>query len=229
MNDVQYFATLREANAARQDMWDGAAGKLDLAYRANELAGEVGEALSAYETHMLNVLDKSMGLAKAAGRMANVAKKIERERRGLRGSRATLEELADELGDVVVCVDLIARAEGLPDVERLGAAKFNKTSDKVDLPVKVGFRPFATYHYFKPGSGKWYAEGTGATVPIDGMNATHDSLYVLNGGRMPGITGDGKDFDVVVLDPTSFPRMVHAVRHYRGDPDVDPVNGETQE
>ena len=55
---------LRAADQKRQAEWD-TDGKADLAYRGNELAGEVGEA-------------------------CNVIKKIERERRGLRGSRATV-------------------------------------------------------------------------------------------------------------------------------------------
>jgi NTP pyrophosphatase (non-canonical NTP hydrolase) len=76
------FNTLRAANAARQKEWDKAGG-IDAAYRANELAGETGEA-------------------------CNVIKKLERERLGIRGSRDNVEHLGDELADVMICVDLIA-------------------------------------------------------------------------------------------------------------------------
>lgn len=79
---MTYYTTLREANIARQAEWD-AGNAITLTYRANELAGEMGEA-------------------------CNVIKKLERERLGIRGSRATLLQLAEELADVVICADLTA-------------------------------------------------------------------------------------------------------------------------
>lgn len=104
------FDRLRAANLTRQNEWDKD-GKIDLSYRGNELAGEVGEA-------------------------CNVIKKLERERHGIRGSRATVEQLGDELADAIICVDLIAAAAGLD----LGAAvkrKFNATSEKYDLRTRI--------------------------------------------------------------------------------------------
>jgi len=74
---------LHKANFARQKEWDSSDAKTDLDFCSVELAGEVGEA-------------------------CNIIKKIERERLGMRGSRATLEDLADELGDVIICCDLMA-------------------------------------------------------------------------------------------------------------------------
>lgn len=59
------YHSLRAANVARQEEWDPG-DKITLSYRGNELAGEVGEA-------------------------CNIIKKIERERLGIRGSRATVE------------------------------------------------------------------------------------------------------------------------------------------
>lgn len=106
------YVTLREANVARQKEWDVGGKTNDLAYRGNELAGEVGEA-------------------------CNVVKKIERERRGLRGSRATLDQLIEELADVVICVDLLALVEGI-DLEEAVRNKFNKTSEKVGLQTRMG-------------------------------------------------------------------------------------------
>jgi NTP pyrophosphatase (non-canonical NTP hydrolase) len=104
------FTTLREANIHRQGLWD-AGNQIDLAYRGNELAGEVGEA-------------------------CNVIKKIARERLGIRGSRAALSQLAEELADVVICADLIAMAEGI-NLEEAVSAKFNATSEKVGLPTRL--------------------------------------------------------------------------------------------
>lgn len=100
------FAELQTANLYRQQEWDPMS-RTDMSYRGNELAGEVGEA-------------------------CNVIKKLERERLGLRGSRADANQLADELADVIICCDLIASASGI----NLGEAvrqKFNATSDKVGL------------------------------------------------------------------------------------------------
>lgn len=80
------YPTLRDANQARQREWD-TGNQITLAYRGNELAGEAGEA-------------------------CNVIKKLERERLGIRGSRATPAQLAEELADVVICADLIAMDAG---------------------------------------------------------------------------------------------------------------------
>jgi len=101
---------LRAANIARQIEWDKDDG-IDAAYRGNELAGEVGEA-------------------------CNVIKKLERERRGIRGSRATVEDLADELADVVICTDLIAMQYDI-DLDAAVERKFNATSEKVGLQTRL--------------------------------------------------------------------------------------------
>lgn len=104
------YLTLREANAVRQKEWD-AGGQVDNSYRGNELAGEVGEA-------------------------CNVIKKLERERMGIRGSRDTVEHLAEELADVIICTDLIAAAYGI-DLDAAVARKFNATSEKVGLKTRM--------------------------------------------------------------------------------------------
>jgi NTP pyrophosphatase (non-canonical NTP hydrolase) len=101
---------LRNANLTRQREWDPA-DTITLAYRGNELAGEVGEA-------------------------CNIIKKLERARLGIRGSRATTEMLAEELADVVICLDLIAMQARID----LGAAvreKFNGTSEKYGLATRI--------------------------------------------------------------------------------------------
>ena len=76
------FDNLRAANTVRQLEWDPSSQITGL-YRAVELAGEVGE-------------------------LANVVKKLERERLGLPGSRESVEHLAEELADVFICIDLLA-------------------------------------------------------------------------------------------------------------------------
>ena len=107
------FKDLRKANAERQALWcDDPTRQPDLSFRGNELAGETGEA-------------------------CNVIKKLERERHGWRGSRATVQDLADELADVIICVDLIAMGAGI-DLSVAVREKFNLTSRKVGLPTMIG-------------------------------------------------------------------------------------------
>lgn len=106
------FTNLREANSARQDAWIADSGNVpDLSFRGNELAGEVGEA-------------------------CNVIKKLERARHGWRGSRDTVEHLAEELADVVICADLIAISAGI-DLDAAVALKFNATSEKQGFPHRM--------------------------------------------------------------------------------------------
>jgi NTP pyrophosphatase (non-canonical NTP hydrolase) len=106
------YSTLREANAARQDAWIAGSGNVpDLSFRGNELAGETGE-------------------------VCNVIKKLERERLGWRGSRDTVEHLAEELADTVICADLVALAAGI-DLNAAVARKFNATSEKNGFPHRM--------------------------------------------------------------------------------------------
>ena len=104
--EMKSFDLLREANVTRQREWDRG-DVITIEYRGNELAGEVGEA-------------------------CNIVKKLARERLGVRGSRATLEQLADELADVIICADLVAMQAGI-DLGRAVARKFNSTSEKNGL------------------------------------------------------------------------------------------------
>ncbi|WP_421416497.1 MazG-like family protein [Agrobacterium tumefaciens] len=87
----------------------------DLSFRGNELAGEVGEA-------------------------CNVIKKLERERHGWRGSRASMEDLKAEVADVIHCATLVAITAGF-DLERAVISKFNETSQKNELRAKISTRP----------------------------------------------------------------------------------------
>ena len=87
----QIYTTLRSANEARAAIW-GAGGIINLDWRVNELVGEAGEA-------------------------CNVMKKLVREQKKERGSRATYDDLLEELSDVIICLDLLAMAESLPDLD----------------------------------------------------------------------------------------------------------------
>lgn len=121
------WPTLREANLARQQEWDGSV-KCDGSYKANEMGGETGEALE--------VALKLLELAVRVGKAQNTVKKLERERLGMRGSKATREQLEDELGDVLITVDLLAIYYGI-DPDQAARKKFNKTSAKVGLKTRV--------------------------------------------------------------------------------------------
>lgn len=114
-NDNNFaFTSLRAANVARQKEWDSdskISGPLGKLWRANELSGECGEA-------------------------SNVVKKLVREELNIRGSRATVEQLAEELADVVICADLLAQEYGI-NLDEAVRAKFNATSEKVGLRTRL--------------------------------------------------------------------------------------------
>ncbi|MDW9363642.1 hypothetical protein GOA99_19600 [Sinorhizobium meliloti] len=105
---------LQAAHIDRQEEWCPDQ-KPDLSFRGNEMAGEVGEA-------------------------CNVIKKLERERHGWRGSRATKEQLAEELADVVHTAVLCAITAGI-DLEPAVVAKFNSTSEKNGLASRLSSPP----------------------------------------------------------------------------------------
>lgn len=104
------FAQLRDANSRRQDEWEGGT-PFSLEYLGNAMAGECGEA-------------------------CNVIKKIVRERLGARGSRARSIDLANELADIIIYADLIARKESI-DLGEAVRRKFNETSVRNGLSVKI--------------------------------------------------------------------------------------------
>ena len=105
------FNTLRGANRNRQAEWPGNE-HADVAFRALEVAGEAGE-----------VCEK--------------VKKFLRAERGIAGSTATKEDIADEMGDLLVSLDLLADALGI-DLGRAASDKFNATSAKYGMRTYVG-------------------------------------------------------------------------------------------
>jgi NTP pyrophosphatase (non-canonical NTP hydrolase) len=105
-----FLTQLRRVNTERYNAW-AEGDDAGIMFDAIELGGEVGELL-------------------------NVVKKLEREERGWRGSRATDADFADECGDVLICLDKLARRRGV-DLARATARKFNATSDKQGFPHKL--------------------------------------------------------------------------------------------
>lgn len=77
------------------------------------------------------------------GEAANVAKKLNRIRDGLAGANAAHEieeylrnELAKEIADTFIYLDLLAASEGI-DLAEAVPAKFNATSEKLGLPHRI--------------------------------------------------------------------------------------------
>ena len=106
------YSNMRQANVERGIEWSNGAKDGPLFY-AIELFGEAGELL-------------------------NVVKKLERERLGMVGSRATMQDLTDELADAVICLDLLAIAYDLPNIKRYETAD-DWTSYQADaLAVSFG-------------------------------------------------------------------------------------------
>lgn len=106
-----FLHRLRRVNSARLVAWEGGT-KADPLFHAAELGGEVGELL-------------------------NVVKKLHREAMGWRGSRSSEGDLAEEIGDVLICLDKLAAQYGI-DIEAATTSKFDKTSKKVGLPHTLG-------------------------------------------------------------------------------------------
>lgn len=117
------FNALRTANNARQKEWPGN-DKIDIAFRTIEVAGECGE-------------------------LAEAIKKYLRADRGIKGSTAGLENIADELADVIISIDLLA-ADLHIDLGQAVSSKFNATSNKYNL--KTYFRNDDDFKDTKPGS-----------------------------------------------------------------------------
>jgi len=61
---------------------------------------------------------------------------LERQRLGITGSTATLDQLADELADVLICVDLVGMTAGI-DLEAALVRKFNPSSEKLGVKTRM--------------------------------------------------------------------------------------------
>lgn len=85
------------------------------------------------------IMFDALELGGEVGELLNVVKKLEREDRGWRGSRASEQDFADECADVLICLDKLARRRGV-DLAAATVAKFNATSEKVGLPHMLAAR-----------------------------------------------------------------------------------------
>lgn len=104
-----FLQRLHAVCAERQKEW--AEGDVEPLFFATEFGGEAGEIL-------------------------NEVKKLERERRGWRGSRTTVDKLGTELGDGLITLVNLANVYGI-NLEDVATAKFNESSAKNDLPHRV--------------------------------------------------------------------------------------------
>lgn len=101
---------LRKANIERQKEWGGD-DRCDVAFRAVEVAGETGEMLEKVKKHL-------------------------RLLRGIQGSTASVIEVAEEMADVVISLDLLATQMGINLAEAV-PHKFNKTSTKYGFETRI--------------------------------------------------------------------------------------------
>jgi NTP pyrophosphatase (non-canonical NTP hydrolase) len=101
---------LRHANRKRQAEWPGNE-KADVAFRCIEVAGEAGEVCEA-------------------------VKKFLRAQRGIKGTTADVSKVADEMGDLMVSLDLLADELGI-DLGDATRRKFNATTAKYGLTVTL--------------------------------------------------------------------------------------------
>jgi NTP pyrophosphatase (non-canonical NTP hydrolase) len=111
LTDGVTFNVLRGANRRRQQEWPGNE-QADTAFRAIEVAGEAGEVSEA-------------------------VKKLLRAQRGIKGSTATTEDVAAEMGDLLVSLDLLADSLGI-DLGDAVRRKFNATSEKYGMRTYIG-------------------------------------------------------------------------------------------
>jgi NTP pyrophosphatase (non-canonical NTP hydrolase) len=111
MTDGITFNVLRDANRRRQEEWPGN-DKADVAFRTIELAGEAGE-----------VCEK--------------VKKFLRAERGIKGRTATREDIALEMGDLLVSLDLVADELGINLGDAVRSA-FNKTTEEHGMRTYLG-------------------------------------------------------------------------------------------
>ncbi len=84
--------------------------------------------------------DWGVATAGEMGEALNIIKKLNRERDSIAGNTLTEEqlhsELADEIADVAIYLDIMAASEGIDLAEAI-ARKFNKTSEKVGFPERL--------------------------------------------------------------------------------------------
>jgi hypothetical protein len=140
MSGALTFRELRAVNSARALRWHPGA-RPPLAFVACELAGEVGElAAEVLTVNQTGLGDRGVAeLAAKAGALCNVIKKQARRDMGMAGGIDETEaklRAASEIGDVLICLDLLAWRLGL-SLEKCVAQKFNATSEKHGFPDRL--------------------------------------------------------------------------------------------
>jgi NTP pyrophosphatase (non-canonical NTP hydrolase) len=106
---MSFFKKLIELNTTRQKEWDPDS-KFDLLFRALEHVSEAGE-------------------------LGNKVKKYWRAMQVDIGSKTSIKEIEDEVGDVIVTLSLLCSDLGI-DIEKATINKFNATSEKYNLVTK---------------------------------------------------------------------------------------------
>lgn len=126
MTDGLTFNALRAANEKRMEEWPGN-DKVTVEFRGLEVAGEAGELAKALLEVMGNV-----------GAALEALKKYLRAQYGIKGTVTTMPEVALEMGDVLISLDLLAQKLGI-NLGDAAVGAFNRTSDKYGLRTHIGY------------------------------------------------------------------------------------------
>lgn len=108
---LEQFEKLRRATVTRNREWNPNGNPVPVAFRLLEIGGEVGE-------------------------LQNAGKKLARHDLGLVGGTTDTTNLREELGDVIICAELIAQHYGI-DLWQAVADKFNATSVKHNFNTRL--------------------------------------------------------------------------------------------
>jgi NTP pyrophosphatase (non-canonical NTP hydrolase) len=158
------YVSLREANLARDKEW---------------LDKEGGEGFSA--------LFHAVGMGGEAGEALNVVKKLERERLGYNGSRATVSQLAEELADMHIYADHLASKFGI-NINHAIELKFNAFSMAQDFNTLLHLPDAATTPeaFEEPKSiyqsvrfGAWYFARQGYYIRCGDWSKHHEQWVIV--------------------------------------------------
>jgi NTP pyrophosphatase (non-canonical NTP hydrolase) len=108
---MNVFEKLRLASTERETYFNPEGTPIPISFRLMELGGEAGEVL-------------------------NAGKKLARHEMSMVGGCTDITNMKEELGDVIICCELIAKHYNI-DLWEAVVEKFNKTSEKHNFPVKM--------------------------------------------------------------------------------------------
>ena len=83
-----------------------------------------------------SLLEWSAAVGGECGEMQNIAKKIKRGDYGDRMHADGRSDLAKEMADIIIYLDLMASREGI-DLEQAVVSKFNEVSDRCNCDIKI--------------------------------------------------------------------------------------------